>query len=205
VSKRAKHILRVRSRVKNTEERHMTSRHDWRAWLQENHDTKKEVWLTFYKKHTRKPNISYDEAVEEALCFGWIDSIIKKIDDEKFVRKFTPRKPGSKWSESNKKRASKMINEGKMTEAGMALISQAKERGIWQEKSQPERDFTIPRYVETALKSNEKALENFNKLAKSYKKQYIGWVDSAKKEETRKRRLAEVINLLERNKRLGMK
>lgn len=205
MSKRTGRILRVRSLVKNTKEIHMTSRHDWRAWLEENHDTKNEIWLIFYKKHTGKPNISYDEAVEEALCFGWIDSIIKKIDDDKFVRKFTPRKPGSKWSESNKKRASRMINEGKMTEAGMVLVSQAKEKGIWQKKSRPKRHFTIPLYVETALKSNEKALENFNKLAKSYKKQYIGWVDSAKREETRKRRLAEVINLLEKNKRLGMK
>ena len=205
MSNRAKPILWVRSPVKNPEELHMNSRHDWRAWLQKNHDTGKEVWLIFYKKHTGKPNISYDEAVEEALCFGWIDSIIKKIDDEKFVRKFTPRKPDSKWSESNKKRASKMINEGKMTEAGMALISHAKDRGIWQKRPQIRRDLAIPRYVETALKSNEKALENFNKLAKSYKKQYIGWVDSAKREETRKRRLAEIINLLEKNKRLGMK
>lgn len=191
--------------MKNTEEIHMTSRHDWRAWLQENHGTKKEVWLVFYKKQTGKPNISYDEAVEEALCFGWIDSIIKKIDDQKFVRKFTPRKPDSQWSEANKMRASKMISEGRMTEAGLALISQAKNRGIWQKRPQPEIDFTIPSYVEIALRSNEKALNNFNKLAKSYKKQYIGWVDSAKKEETRRRRLAEVIRLLEKNKKLGMK
>ena len=180
-------------------------RDDWRTWLEKNHDIMREIWLIFHKKHTGKPNISYDEAVEEALCFGWIDSIIKKIDDQKFVRKFTPRKPGSRWSGLNKKRASKMINAGKMTEAGMALINQAKDRGTWQKSPQFKRDFTIPGYVETALESNEKALENFNKLAKSYKKQYIGWVDSAKKEETRKRRLAEVINALEKNKELGMK
>lgn len=98
-----------------------------------------------------------------------------------------------------------MINEGKMTEAGLALISQAKSRGIWQKRSRPQKEFTIPSYVEIALKSNEKALENFRKLAKSYKKQYVGWVDSAKKEETRKRRLAEVISLLEKNEKLGMK
>ncbi len=202
---RAKHILRVHSRVKTAEEIHVTSKHGWRAWLQKNHDAKKEVWLVFYKKQTGKSDISYDEAVEEALCFGWIDSIIKKIDDEKFVRKFTPRKPSSQWSESNKRRASKMINEGKMTEAGLALISQAKSRGIWQKRSRPQKEFTIPSYVEIALKSNEKALENFRKLAKSYKKQYVGWVDSAKKEETRKRRLAEVISLLEKNEKLGMK
>jgi len=191
--------------VKKIDGLHIAHRDNWRTWLEKNNDIMREIWLIFHKKHTGKPNISYDEAVEEALCFGWIDSIIKKIDDQKFVRKFTPRKPGSKWSESNKKRASKMIDEGKMTEAGMALINQAKDRGTWQKSPQLKRDFTIPRYVETALESNEKALKNFNKLAKSYKKQYIGWVDSAKREETRKRRLAEVINALEKNKELGMK
>lgn len=191
--------------MKSSDEFYTSNRDDWRAWLEKNHDIKKEVWLIFYKKHTGKPNISYDDAVEEALCFGWIDSIVKRIDDEKFVRKFTPRKLDSKWSESNKKRASKMINEGKMTEAGMTLINQAEDRGTWQKSPTLKKDFTIPSYVEDALESNEKALENFNKLAKSYKKQYIGWVDSAKKEETRKRRLAEVISALEKNEKLGMK
>jgi len=193
------------SLVKRIDELHMASGDDWRTWLEKNHNTKREVWLVFYKKHTEKPSISYENAVEEALCFGWIDSIVKRIDDAKFVRKFTPRKPDSKWSELNKKRANKMIDQGKMTKAGLALISQAKDRGQWLKSRQLKKDFAVPKYVEHALQSNDKALSNFRKLAPSYKRQYIGWVDSAKKEETRRRRLAEVIRILERNEKLGLK
>ena len=165
-----------------TEELHMASRGNWRSWLEKNHDTKKGAWLIFYKKHTGKPNVTYDEAVEEALCFGWIDSIVKTIDTEKFARKFTPRKPNSKWSESNKKRAEKMITQGRMTKAGLELINQAKQRGQWSQNSLPQREISVPKYIEHALGSNEKALINFIKLAPSYRRGYIGWVDSAKKE-----------------------
>ena len=191
--------------MKRIDELHMVSRDDWRTWLEKNHSTKREVWLVFYKKHTEEPSISYDDAVEEALCFGWIDSIVKRIDDAKFARKFTPRKPDSKWSELNKKRANKMIEHGKMTEAGLVLINQAKERGQWLKSQQPKKDFTVPQYIEHALQSNDKALSNFRKLAPSYKRQYVGWVDSAKKEETRRRRLAEIIRILEKNGKLGLK
>jgi len=119
------------SLMKITEKLHVTNRDEWLAWLRENHDTKKGVWLLHYKKHTGKPSIPYDDAIEEALCFGWIDSIIKKIDDEKFARRFTPRKGKSRWSELNKKRARKMMKAGKMTEAGIAKIREAKKSGEW--------------------------------------------------------------------------
>jgi uncharacterized protein YdeI (YjbR/CyaY-like superfamily) len=188
-----------------TEELHVNNRSAWRSWLEKNHDTGKEVWLIFYKKHTGKPHLTYDEAVEEALCFGWIDSIVKRIDDEKFAQKFTPRKIGSKWSESNKRRADKMIMQGEMTRAGLGLVNEAKKRGEWSAASMPKRDFAVPVYIEDALRSNEKALASFMKLAPSYKRQYVGWVDSAVKEDTRKRRLAEIIRVLERNEKLGMK
>lgn len=193
------------SLVKRIDELHMVSRDDWRTWLEKNHSTKREVWLVFYKKHTGKPSISYDDAVEEALCFGWIDSIVKRIDDAKFARKFTPRKPDSKWSELNKKRANKMIDQGKMTKAGLVLINEARDRGQWLKSHQPKKDLAIPQYIEHALQSNNRALSNFRKLAPSYKRQFVGWVDSAKKEETRRRRLAEVIRILEKNEKLGMK
>ena len=191
--------------MEETEELHMTDRSSWRSWLEKNHDTKDEVWLIFYKKHTGKPNVTYDEAVEEALCFGWIDSIVKRIDDEKFARKFTPRKIRSKWSESNKKRADKMIMQGKMMRAGLELVNEAKKRGEWSAASLPKRDFAIPAYIEDALRLNGKALGNFRKLAPSCQRQYVGWVDSAVKEDTRKRRLAEVIRVLKRNEKLCMK
>lgn len=109
-----------------TEELYVSNRNDWRAWLKENHDAKKEVWLIYYKKHTGKPSISYDDSVEEALCFGWVDSMIRKLDAEKFARKFTPRRDKSTWSEANRKRVEKMIREGKMTEVGLIRITTSK-------------------------------------------------------------------------------
>ena len=191
--------------MKTTEKLHVTNRDDWRAWLRENHDTEKEVWLIYYKKHTSKPRIPYDDAVEEALCFGWIDSIVKKIDAEKFTRKFTPRKSKSKWSEANKKRARKMIKEGKMTKAGLAKINEAKNNGEWLKAAPVRRELVIPPYIKEALSMNKKALDYFDSLANGYKRQLVGWITSAKREETRKRRLAEAISLLEQNKKLGMK
>ncbi len=161
--------------------------------------------MTFYKKHTGKPNISYDDAVEEALCFGWIDSIIRRIDDEKFERKFTPRTGKSRWSKLNRQRACRMIKERKMTAAGLAMILEAKKNGEWFKNATIKKEFTIPEFLLKALATNKKALDNFSKLARSYKRQYVGWVMSAKKEETRQRRLEEIIRLLEANEKLGMK
>jgi len=191
--------------MKTSDELYVANRDDWREWLRRNHDIKKEVWLIYYKKQTGKPSIPYDDSVEEALCFGWIDSIIKKIDDEKFARKFTPRKAKSRWSEANKKRARKMIREGKMTEEGLAKIREAEKSAEWFRTSPVRKELVIPPYMKAALAKNKKALENFNNLAKSYKRQYVGWITSAKREETRKRRLAEAIRLLEKSQKLGMK
>ena len=190
--------------MKLADELYVTNRDDWREWLRKNYATKKEVWLIYYKKHTGKPSISYDDSVEDALCFGWIDNLIKRIDDEKFVRKFTARKAKSKWSEANKKRARKMIKEGKMTEVGLAKIREAKKTGEWFKTAPAKKELVIPPYMKEALAKNKKALENFNDLAKSYKRQYVGWISSAKREETRRRRLAEAISLLEKNEKLGM-
>lgn len=191
--------------MKISEKLHVTKRDEWRAWLRENHGTKKGVWLLHYKKHTSKPSIPYDDAIEEALCFGWIDSIIKKIDDEKFARKFTPRKGKSRWSELNKKRARRMMKAGKMTEAGIAKIREAKKSGEWFKTAPARKEIVIPSYIKEALAANKKALDFFNSLASSYKRKLVGWITSAKREETRKRRLAGAIRLLEQNRKLGMK
>ncbi len=184
---------------------YVVNRVDWRAWLEKNYAAKKEVWLIFYKRHTGKPSISYDDAVEEALCFGWIDSIIKRIDGEMFTRRFSPRKAKSKWSELNKKRARKMIKEALMTKAGFAAIREAEKSGEWFKTSFPNKQFVVPAFVKEAFAANEKASANFNKLAKSYRKQFIGWIVSAKREATRQKRLAEAVALLEKGERLGMK
>jgi uncharacterized protein YdeI (YjbR/CyaY-like superfamily) len=185
---------------------YVTNRGDWRAWLERNHETEKEVWLIYYKKHTNRPRIPYDDAVEEALCFGWIDSIVQRIDDERYAQKFTPRKNNSKWSELNKRRIRKLLQEGKMTQAGLEKIGdgvlKAEERSKSERKT---KELVIPSYLSEALRANKNAWENFNNLAPSYRRQYAGWIAIAKKEETRSRRIREAIELLARNEKLGIK
>lgn len=179
----------------------VANREEWRAWLKRNYESETEIWLIYYKKHTGQPSVTYDEAVEEALCFGWIDGIVKRIDDEKYSQRFTPRKPRSNWSELNKTRVAKLIGEGKMTQAGLAKISFPVK-----ENSQTEKQtLTIPDYIRRALTANKIAWKNFNNLASSYQENYINWIMAAKKEETRSKRLQEAIQLLEQNKKLGMK
>jgi len=110
------------TKVEITQTLYMPDRDEWRRWLADHHRTEREAWLLFYKKHTGKTGISYEDAVEEGLCFGWIDSLAQRIDDEKYAQKFSPRKPKSNWSESNKQRVRRLLREGKMTEAGLATL-----------------------------------------------------------------------------------
>ena len=176
---------------------YVTSREEWRAWLTKHHQAETEVWLIYYKKHTGRPRISYDEAVEEALCFGWIDSIGKRMDDEKFAQKFTPRRDRANWSALNKRRVQKLIREGRMTEAGLAKIDLAmlgKEA-----KAKESKDADIPRFMKQALMANAKAWENFRNLTPSRRRAYVQLILDAKKEETRERRLREAISLLEQS------
>ena len=184
---------------------YVANREQWREWLSENHATESGVWLIFYKKGTSKPSISYEAAVEEALCFGWIDSIIKKIDAVKYARKFTPRSDKSRWSQLNKKRANKMIKEGRMTKIGLAKIETAKKTGLWDKDDRPQISLDIPPEFAKALARNKKAKENFDKLAPTYRKHYIGWIAVAKRQETKKRRIEESIALLEKGQKLGLK
>lgn len=184
---------------------YVTNRDQWRDWLYENHAANAGIWLIFYKKETCKPTIAYEAAVEEALCFGWIDSIIKKIDTARYARKFTPRSDKSNWSPLNKKRANKMIKEGRMTEVGLAKIKAAKKTGLWAKDPRPQISLDIPPEFAKALARNNKAKENFDKLAPTYRKHYIGWIAVAKRPETRKRRITESIALLEKGQKLGLK
>ena len=184
---------------------YVTNRNKWRQWLSKNHATETGIWLVFYKKETSKPTIAYEAAVEEALCFGWIDSIIKKIDAEKYARKFTQRSDKSRWSQLNKKRADKMIKQGRMTKVGLAKIKAAKKTGLWNKNGRPQMSLDIPPEFAKALARNKKAKECFEKLAPSYRKFYIGWVSVAKRPETKKRRIEESIALLEKGRKLGLK
>jgi uncharacterized protein YdeI (YjbR/CyaY-like superfamily) len=184
---------------------HFKNREKWRNWLSQNHAAENELWLIFYKKATGQPCIAYGASVEEALCFGWIDSIIKKIDDAKYARKFTPRKNESNWSELNRKRANKMIKEKRMTEAGLSKIQIAKKTKRWDRNTKPKTDFGISPEFANALDKNPQAKENFENLALTYRKQYIGWINVAKKSETKKQRIAESIALLQKGEKLGLK
>lgn len=183
----------------------VTDRDQWRDWLSEHHAVASGIWLVFYKKGTSEPTIEYEAAVEEALCFGWIDSIIKRIDREKYVRKFTPRKDKSNWSALNRKRAAKMIRAGRMTDAGLVKIKAAKKTGLWNQDGRPQVPLDVPPEFAQALAGNKNASEYFEKLASSYRKHYLGWIAAAKRPETKKRRIDESIALLEKGRKLGMK
>lgn len=190
--------------VEITKTLYITDRKEWRKWLEKHHNTAKEIWLIYYKKHSGKPRIPYDDAVEEALCFGWIDSLVKSIDDEKYMQKYTPRKKNSIWSEINVKRCEKMIKESKMTDAGMILIEEAKINGKWDRAYTTKKIFEMPEDLEIALKKNKSAWNNFTKFAPSYKNNYIHWIISAKKEETKIKRISEVVKRSELNQKPGM-
>jgi uncharacterized protein YdeI (YjbR/CyaY-like superfamily) len=178
-------------------------RHEWRQWLQEHHASKSEAWLVYFKKYTNKKSIKYEEAVEEALCFGWIDSKVKKIDKEKFMQRYTPRKEDSNWSESNKHRVGKLIELGLMTPAGLEKIEIAKRNGSWYRLDDIDKEIVIPDDLEAALEENPKARENFDRFAPSQKKQYLWWLKSAKRVETREKRLGEIVKRAEGNLKPG--
>jgi uncharacterized protein YdeI (YjbR/CyaY-like superfamily) len=180
------------------------SRQSWRAWLDRNHADKTQVWLVFYKRHTRKPTLSYDDAVEEALCFGWIDGVRRSIDDERYMHRFSPRKSGSRWSELNKERAERMLKAGRMAPAGRRAIQAAKRGGKWSE-TRPTTDFSMPPELAARLRRNKRATAFFAALAPSYQRQYVAWIATAKRQETKERRLNEAIELLTRGKKLGMR
>jgi uncharacterized protein YdeI (YjbR/CyaY-like superfamily) len=184
---------------------YVKTRKEWREWLNKNHNKSSGIWLVFYKKHTGKAALEYDDAVEEALCFGWIDSIIKKIDDEKYARKLTPRKADSRWSEINKKRIAKLRRQGLLAEAGNGKVKEARASGLWNEPDRPQISPDIPGELKSELAKNRKARNFFDQLAPSYQKQFIGWISVAKQQETKERRLRESIALLEQGEKLGMK
>jgi uncharacterized protein YdeI (YjbR/CyaY-like superfamily) len=178
----------------------------WRAWLAANHDTETEIWLVYYKKASGKPSLDYGETVEEALCYGWVDSLIKKLGKERYVRKFTPRKDNSQWSPSNIRRVEKMIKAGLMTEFGMKKVDAAKNSGEWDQPVQkPMLGFDMPEEFSRALKDNPAARHTFDNLAPTYQKQYLGWIITAKRAETREKRIQESIQLLARGEKLGLR
>lgn len=173
--------------------------------MAENHQDEEGLWLVFHKRHTGRSGLTYVEALEEALCFGWIDGIVKRIDDEKHMIRFSPRRKNSIWSEHNKRRVRRLIKEGRMTPAGLAKVTDAKANGQWAKAGVREDTTIVPDELTEALAGNEKARLNFENLAPSYRRQFIYWVAIAKREETRRKRIEETMDLLLRNKTLGLK
>jgi len=180
------------------------NKNDWRAWLEANHKDSKEVWLIHYKKCSSKKSINHIDAVGEALCFGWIDSKLKKIDKDKFVLKYTPRRSKSVWSKINKEKAEELIALGKMMQSGFDKIEEAKKQGLWDNAYTNKVRDRIPSDLKKAIIANSKAWYNFQHFANSYRNTYIGWVKSAKSEETKKRRISEVAKRALENKKPGI-
>lgn len=169
------------------------NRDEWRSWLQGNHATRKDAWLVIQKDQASHPGVRYDEAVEEALCFGWIDGAMKGAKADFFYLRFSPRTKRSIWSMSNIRRVEKLVGEGKMTEAGQRKIEEAKASGEWDAAIRRENVDIIPEELETALRKIDGALAGYQNLPASRKKQYIYWLQSAKKDETKQRRIQKII------------
>jgi len=173
---------------------HFRNRRAWRRWLEKNHDKKSGVWLLHYKKHSGKTGVRHEEAVEEAICFGWIDSKLRSVNEEKYALKYSPRRKGSVWSEINKKIAVRMIDEGKMKRGGLEKIEEAKRNGKWASAYSSKKHPSIPRDLEQALARNKTAWQNFRGLSNSHQTQYVFWIESAKKKETRRERINAVVH-----------
>ena len=175
----------------------VTSRRQWRAWLTKHHMSSPGVWLVFYKAHTGVKSMPYEEAVREALCFGWIDSLVKRLDDSRYAFKVTPRQPTSKSSEINRKRWMELEAAGLLTPAGLAAAptnNRYAPRPIIPE---------LPVYFAKALKADPSAWKFFRELAPTYRRDFVVWVHMAKRPETRAKRIQESISLLAAGKRLG--
>lgn len=172
----------------------------WRRWLEKNHDKRDSVWLIIYRKSSTIPSIYYPEAVEEALCFGWIDSKPNKRDSESRFQYFARRKPNSKWSQLNKQRVEKLIRSGLMAAPGLEKIALAKKSGTWHALETIEA-LTLPPDLEQALSGNKKAFKNFTAFPPSSRKIILYWIQEAKQPETRKKRIAETVKQAAKNLR----
>ena len=175
------------------------SRAAWRAWLRKNHATSSPIWLVYDKGKQR--NLSYNDAVEEALCFGWIDSLMRPLDETRYKQLFTPRRPRSGWSKINKDRVARMIDAGRMTRAGLARIEAAQRDGSWTKLDAMEA-LRVPDDLERAWARNAEARRNFLALAPSYRKGALWWIASAKRPETRAMRIAEIVRRAALNQKM---
>jgi uncharacterized protein YdeI (YjbR/CyaY-like superfamily) len=179
---------------------HVTTPGQWRAWLTRNHAAVAGVWLVFHKQHTGRRSILYQDALDEALCFGWVDSLIRRLDDARYARKFTPRRPDSRWSEINRRRYGFLAAAGRLQAPGRARAPTG--RGY---DPRPKLPTKLPAFIQAALRKNPAAGRHFRGLPPSQRRHYVAWIQTAKREETRLRRLGEAIRLLAQGRPLGLK
>ena len=180
--------------AKPTTHQEFQDRDQWRVWLEENHATEREAWLLIYKKKYQDQGLALGEAVEEALCFGWIDGTLRTLDERCYTLRFSPRTKNSIWSLSNIQRVEKLMAEGKMKQAGMLKVAEAKENGEWEAALRREQVDNIPKDLEVALRKRVGALSAYKALPASRKKQYIYWLQSAKRGETKQRRIQKIVD-----------
>ncbi|MEP0822907.1 MAG: YdeI/OmpD-associated family protein [Ignavibacterium sp.] len=176
---------------------YVSTRAQWRAWLRRHHLTASEIWLVYYKKNSSKARLPYNEAVEEALCFGWIDNILKRIDEEKYAQRFTPRKPGSPWSAANRERYRRLVRLGRMTRAGREAYRHS--------HSNPKRTTELPRDIVSAIRADPVAWKYFCRFPSSYRRVRIGWIDGARKRPSVfRQRLAYFLRMTRQGRQYGM-
>lgn len=176
---------------------------EWRSWLDEHHASEPEVWLVYYRKGTGITSVAHSDVLDEALCFGWIDSLVKRLDDRRFAIKFTPRKADSRWSDVNRKRYAVLKASGRLEPSGIARSPTGRKSA-----SRPQRrelPKKLPAYIANALKKRPAALRTFESLPTEERRRYFAWINSAKREETKLKRLSEALKLLAVGKRLGLK
>ena len=186
---------------------YVKTRDAWRKWLEKNHKKSPGIWLIYHKKTSGKPRVPYDDAVEEALCFGWIDSTVKKLDEERFMQRFTPRKSKSGWSGLNKTRIEKVVAAGLMTKAGFQKIEAAKKDGSWESLDEiyaPEDQLMIPADLNKAFSKNKKAKLNFENFPVFTRRQFLYWINSAKRSETKNARIELAVKMCAANKKPGI-
>lgn len=175
------------------------NRRRWRSWLSKHHASSPGIWLVFHKQHTGVESIPYEDAVREGLCFGWVDSLVKRLDDRRYALKFTPRQASSKWSDLNRRRWAELKEAGLLAAPGLAA-SPTDNR-----YAPHPRIPDLPAYVAEALRANPKAWRCFQELAPTYRRDFVVWIHTAKRPDTRAKRIRESIALLAAGKKLGLK
>ncbi|MGD0582732.1 MAG: YdeI/OmpD-associated family protein [Bacteroidales bacterium] len=185
-------------------ELYFQTRDEWRDWLEKNHDTSESVWLIYFKKSSGKSRIPYDDAVEEALCFGWIDSKVKRVNQDYYIQLFSRRRAGSRWSKNNIDRVRKLIELGKMEPSGLAAFREVLEKPHLAYHNSSEDETEIPVDLMEGLKSNKKAISNFLNFPFSARRMYLRWLNGSKRAETREKRILKIIDWSEKNIRPGM-